>query len=71
MSEQGILNEFNDVTSVANNSLGTLPGTVHFTRDATAEPKVVSPKRVPVGLKEKLKGKLENLVKNSVIQEVD
>ena len=71
VSEQDILNEFNDVISVDDNSLGTLPGTVHFTTDATAEPKVVSPKRVPVGLKEKLKGKLENLVKNGVIQEVD
>ena len=71
VSEQDILNEFNDVISVDDNSLGTLPGTVHFTTDATAEPKVVSPKRVPVGLKEKLKVKLENLVKNGVIQEVD
>ena len=71
VSEQDILNEFNDVISVDEKSLGTLPGTVHFTTDATAEPKVVSPKRVPVGLKEKLTGKLENLVKNDVIQEID
>ena len=35
------------------------------------DPKVVSPKRAPVGLKEKLKVKLQNLVKNGVIQEVD
>ena len=71
VSEQDILNEFHDVISVDDNSLGILPGTVHFTTDATAEPKVVSPKRVPVGLKEKPKGKLENLVKNGVIHEVD
>ena len=32
---------------------------------------MVSPKRVPVGLKEKLKVKLQNLVMNGVIQEVD
>ena len=50
VSKQDILNEFNDVISVDDNSLGTLPGTVHFTTDATAEPKVVSPKRVsPLG----------------------
>ena len=71
MSEQDILNEFNDVISVDDNSLGTLPGKVHFTTDANAEPRVVSPKRVPVGLKEKLKGKLKNLVMNGVTQEVD
>ena len=69
VSEQDILNEFNDVISVDDNSLGTRPGTVHSTTDSTAEPKVVSPKRVPVGLKEKLK--LENLVKHGVVQEVD
>ena len=69
VSEQDILKEFNDVISVDDNSLGTLPGTAHFTTDVTVEPKVVSPKRVPVGLKEKLK--LENLVKNGVIKEVD
>ena len=28
---------------------GTLPGTVHFTTDVTVDPKVVSPKRVPLG----------------------
>ena len=50
VSEQDILNEFNYVISVDDNSLGTLPGTFHFTTDAIAEPKVVSPKRVPVGL---------------------
>ena len=71
VSEQDILNEFNDVISVDDNSLCTLPGTVHFTTDATAEPNVVSPERVPVRLKEKPKGKLENLVKDGVIQEVD
>ena len=55
MSEKDILGEFCDVISVDDNSLGTLPGTVHFTTDVTVDPKVVSPKRVPVGLKEKLK----------------
>ena len=71
VSEKDILSEFCDVISVDDNSLGTLPGTVHFTTDVTVDPKVVSPKRVPVGLKEKLKVKLQNLVKNGVIQEVD
>ena len=71
VSEKDILSEFSDVISVDDNSLGTLPGTVHFTTDVTVYPKVVSPKRVPVGLKEKLKVKLQNVVKNGVIQEVD
>ena len=71
VSEKDILSEFCDVISVDDNSLGTLPGSVHFTTDVTVDPKVVSPKRVPVGLKEKLKVKLQNLVKNGVIQEVD
>ena len=71
VSEKDILSEFSDVISVDDNSLGTLPGTVHFTTDVTVDSKVVSPKRVPVGLKEKLKVKLQNLVKNGVIQEVD
>ena len=71
VSEKVILSEISDVISVHDNSLGTLPGTVHFTTDVTVNPKVVFPKRVPVGLKEKLKLKLQNLVKNGVIQEVD
>ena len=58
VSVRGIVNEFNVVTTVDDNSLGTLQGTVHFTTDITVEPKVVSPKRVPIGLKEKLKVKL-------------
>ena len=68
--EQDILNEFNDVISVDDNSLGTLPGTVHSTTDITGDPNVVSPKRVSVGLKDKLKVKLENLVRNGTLQEV-
>ena len=71
MSEQVILNEFNDVISVDDNTLGTLSLTVHFTTGATVKSKVVSQKRVPVGLKDKLKVKLENMVNNCVIQEVD
>ena len=63
VSEKDILSEFSDVISVDDNSLGTLPGTVHFTTEVTLDPKVVSPKRVPIGLKEKLKLKLQNLVK--------
>ena len=62
---------FNDVVSVNDNTLGTLPCTVHFTTNSTMQPEVVSPKRVPTGLKEKPKLKFENLVKNGVIQEVD
>ena len=45
VSEQDILNEFNYVISVDDNSFGTLSGTVHVTADATAEPTVISPKR--------------------------
>ena len=72
VSEEDILSEFSDVISVDDNSLGTLPGTVHFTTDVTVDAKVVSPKRVPVGLKEKLKVNLQNLAKNGVnIREVD
>ena len=58
VSEKNILSEFSDVISVDYNSLGILPCTVHVTTDVTVNPKVVSPKRVPVGLKEKLKVKL-------------
>ena len=71
VSENDILSEFSDVISVDDNSLGTLPGTVHFATDVTVDPKVVSPKPVPIGLKEKLKVKLQNPVKNGVIQDVD
>ena len=71
VSEKNILSEFREVISVDYNSLGTLPGAVHFTTDVTVNPKVVSPKRVPVGLKDKLKVRLQNLVKSGVIQEVD
>ena len=54
---------------IDDDSLYTLPETVLFTTDATVDCKVVSPK-IPVGLKEKLKVKLENLVNNGVIQYV-
>ena len=52
VSEQDILIEFNDVISVDDNSLSTLPGKVHFATMWT--PRWFLPKRVPVGLKEKL-----------------
>ena len=39
MSMQDILFEFNDVIRVYDNSLGTLPGEVNFTRDASVDPK--------------------------------
>ena len=39
VSEKDILSEFSDVISVDDNSLGTLPGTIHFTTDVTVAPR--------------------------------
>lgn len=71
VTENNFLSEFSDVITNNSNSLGTLPGTVHFTVDKHAEAKTVAPRRIPIGLKQKLKDKLSSMVSSGVIAEVD
>lgn len=71
VAAKNLVSEFNDVITTDDNALDTLPGTVRFYVDRKTEPKFVTPKRVPICLKDKLKEKLENMVNTGVIAEVD
>ena len=57
-------------TQVFDNTLGCLPGEVHFEVDNTVEPTILPPRKLPHAIRTKVKAELDNMVKQGVITPV-
>ena len=57
---QQIISQF---PTLFDDEIGTLPGTVKLTLNKDTQPVICPPKRIPVEMKDKVKAKLERLIK--------
>lgn len=60
VAKKDIASEFADVITIDAIELGTLPGIVQFIVERRTEPKALTPKLVPIGLKHKRRETLKN-----------
>ena len=63
-----VLSEYSEVLS---DDLGTLPGKVRLTIDETVQPVAITPFRLPISQKGKIKEILENMEKKNIVSKVD